>query len=426
LHYILYHRTVEFLRFKNSIIGLAAIGILVYVIIEALKPNDFTVYLEAAKFLAAGKSPYEEWFFVSEGNFCLYFYSPFWALLLIPLTILPPFLVYLIWGVLNVLLVYRIGKLLLFYIREFDLSAQKRLLLICLTLLLSIRFLLDNFGMLQMTVFILWGMLESLRLLREGKLAMAGVLLAFIVNIKLLGLVLVPYLIYRGHFKILGFFLLGTALFLFLPALYLGWSVNLMILNDWWGTINPSNAGHLVEMELGPHSLTALIPSLFMETNGVMDGARNIASLNSETVYLILNGLRVALIVLTLYVVKWPPFKAVKGTIDNLYEVSYLLLLIPLIFPHQQKYAFLLCVVAQFYLLFFLIQNYSKGNLSFRWKIVCVFLGISFVLMTLTSDGVIGKTLNEWTQHYKFITYGAIILIPALFIASPKYIQTKL
>jgi hypothetical protein len=52
---------------------------------------------------------------------------------------------------------------------------------------------------------------------------------------------------------------------------------------------------------------------------------------------------------------------------------------------------------------------------------IIILLVISFSLMTLSTDGVIGRTLNEITQHYKTITYGAIILILILIICPPGW-----
>ena len=98
------------------------------------------------------------------------------------------------------------------------------------------------------------------------------------------------------------------------------------------------------------------------------------------------------------------------------------MLLIPLIFPRQQKYAFLLALPAQTYLLYFLTYTFQfKQTFKLKWHTILACVILSFVMMTLTTDGIIGRELNRISQHYKTITYGALLLIPALFLAQEKY-----
>ncbi len=108
-------------------------------------------------------------------------------------------------------------------------------------------------------------------------------------------------------------------------------------------------------------------------------------------------------------------------------EISYLLLIIPLIFPHQQKYTFLLALPALYYISYFLLISYKKGaggiNTKKYYTILTLFI-LSFILVTLTTDGIIGRNLNLITQHYKAITYGAIILIFNLILCKPTDLQT--
>jgi hypothetical protein len=64
--------------------------------------------MEAARYLGESKVPYDEWLYVNEGYYCHYFYSPFWATLLIPLGNVPPFYIQCFWLVLNLFFVYRL------------------------------------------------------------------------------------------------------------------------------------------------------------------------------------------------------------------------------------------------------------------------------------------------------------------------------
>lgn len=409
--------------FRKYIYALGGLLVLAYLVKVAMESGDFKVYLEAAKYIEAKKSPYNVWFFVSEGNYNLYLYSPLWASILIPFSHLPDFISNLVWLLANVYFIYRIWDLLSKYIDTNGLSKNQLKWIFILTFVMSIRFILYNFDMIQMTIFLLWGCLESLRLIKEKHFLIGGILLALIINIKILPVVLIPYLLYRGFYKgVMIAFLFGV-FFLFLPSFVVGWSNNLLLLSDWWGVINPNNAEHLMESDLGPHSLTALIPSLITETDGALPYKRNMLNLNTTTTIYILNSVRLLLIILTIYFLKWPPFTTAKSKLNELREIGFILLLIPLIFPHQQKYAFVLAMPAIYYLIHFVIFNYNSRKLTMTkatWIIIISSIAFSFILMTLSTDGLSGRDLNRITQYYRTITWGALILILALVLSSPS------
>lgn len=393
-----------------------------YVIKESFGNGDFTLFLKASELMRQGHNPYGDWIQVKGENYARYFYSPLWAVLLFPFTHLPFIVGRTTWLILNVWFIYRIWTLLKDYLPLQSLSKAQRNWVLVLTTALSIRFVLYNFDMIQMTLFLLWGMLESVRLIRANKALSGGILLAFVMNIKLLPLVMLPYLFYRKEWKAAVYTILGFGLFLLIPAIAIGWETNLNMLHEWWGVINPENTEHKFESEIGPHSLTALIPTLLMETTGRLDISRNILSLSTETVLLIVRMSQTFLILLTFYFIKWPPFVSAKSRVQALYELSYIALIIPLIFPHQQKYAFAMALPAMFFLSYYLVANSTtKSN---RWKTVVTLVAISFLFMTITTDGIIGKQLNLISRHFKLVTYGMFFLIAALMVARPPSFDT--
>lgn len=387
-----------------------------YLVKLSFHNGDFKVFLEAAKMISKGVNPYNQYIFITEENSLEYFYSPLWATILIPFSYLPHYVPNMIWLFVNAFFLYRIWILLQKYVDKESLSSKQLSWILFLCIIVSIRFLLYNFELIQMTIFLLWGILESLRMMEDkSKLILGSLILALVINIKIMPVVLIPYLIYRGYFKAVSFTLLFSVLFLLLPALVIGIDFNSFLLSEWWQAINPTNAKHLIETEMGPHSLTALVPTLFTETQGELFYHRNIANLTLNESNMILNGIRLALIILTIYFLKWPPFKKSNSKTHQLIEISYLLLLIPIIFPHQQKYAFSLLIPAQFAIIYFLMKH-AKANRNFKTSLILATFILSFILMTLTTDGLIGRELNNITQHYKLITYGALILILPLVL----------
>lgn len=382
-----------------------------YLVKLSLGNGDFKVFLEAGKLISQGENPYNKWLFVSKDYYCLYFYSPLWALILVPFSYLPSFIPNAIWLFLNVWFLYRIWKLLRHHFENLSFTNKQINWILILSLIMSLRFILYNFEMIQMTIFLLWGILESLNLISKKKLIWGTLLLAFVINVKIMPLVILPYLLYRKEFRSFIYCIVFSLVFLLLPTVFVGWSTNNLLLSEWWTVINPSNAEHLVEEGLAGHSITSLIPILFSE-------------LSQESISLIGNITRLILIASTLFILKWPPFATSKNTLQRLQELSYIVLLIPLIFPHQQKYAFFLAFPAQVYLAHFIIYNYRfrKEIMSkFRWTFIIILISLSLAFMTLTTDGLIGRELNNLSQYYKTITFGSIFLLIALYLCSPHY-----
>lgn len=409
--------------------GLYVLGIIVlaYIVKLAMGDGDFKVFLEAAKLVKSGEDPYQKWIYIKEGHSCLYFYSPLFALLLIPFSYLPNIVPNLLWLLFNSWCIYRIAKLLVHYIDTEILSTRQLQWILALTLLLNLRFILYNFTLIQVTLFLVWGMLESLRLFREGKFWYGGMLLALVINIKILPIVLLPYLIYRKEFKGAGITLFFLCIYFLLPAIFVGWEFNKTLHLSWWGTINPSNREHLIEAGLGPHSLTALIPVLLTPSTGELPNVRNILNLEPGTAVLIMNVCRLLLVVLTLLVLKLPLFTKAKSQPAELREIAYIFLITPLIFPHQQKYAFVFLIPAIFYVATHMVSLYElkdpQHNRKFNFLLILSI--IFFILTTLTTDGLIGKQLNQLSQHFKLVTYGALFLVWILLLCKAESLNQE-
>ena len=401
--------------------------VLAYLVKLAMGDGDFKVFLEAAKLVKSGEDPYQKWIYIKEGHSCLYFYSPFFALLLIPFSYLPNIVPNLLWLLFNSWCIYRIAKLLVHYIDSEILSTRQLQWILALTLFLNLRFILYNFTLIQVTLFLVWGMLESVRLFREGKFWYGGMLLALVINIKILPIVLLPYLISRKEFKGAGITLFFLCIYFLLPAIFVGWEFNKTLHRGWWGTINPSNQEHLIEAGLGPHSLTALIPVLLTPSIGEIPNVRNFLNLDPATAILIMNVCRLLLIVLTLFVLKLPIFTKAKSSPDELREIAYIFLIVPLIFPHQQKYAFVFLIPAIFYVATYMVSLYElkdpRHNRKFNFLLILSI--IFFILTTLTTDGLIGKQLNQLSQHFKLVTYGTLVLVWILLLCKPESLNEE-
>lgn len=392
---------------------------LAFVIMQARAYGDFKIFLEASQLLSRHKDIYNVSLFSAPDVSGLYYYSPLWATILVPFTFISPFIPKFLWLSASVFWLVRSWVLIK---RRFDLSMfseKQKIFFLLISFAMVFRFVLYNFSLIQMTVFILWAVLESLSLFEKKKNIYGSALLALAINIKLLPVVIVPYLVYRRQFIPALFTTVFFVIYLFLPAIFIGISFNDFLLHEWWSVINPAQTTHTIEADKYVHSLTALIPSLFTPTQGDLPITRNILSLSPEAAGMITNVIRFAIIAWTLY------FLGVKknnsrGDLHVLREVSYILMVIPLIFPHQQKYAFYLLLPACAYVTYYMMRVRTLNEKRTKWISCMVLLLFSFLLMTLTTDGLIGRHYNDITQHFKTITWGALLLIVVISLCDPK------
>lgn len=380
----------------------------------ALNGGDFDVFLEAGRKLADGQNIYTPPFVRD----LQYYYSVFFALVLIPFSN-QVFWTEVFWALLSFGLLYRIWSLFEGSLVSSQCPKNVRRWWSYGSLFFSLQFVLYNIWLLQLTIFLLWAVMESLRLIRQKKNLLGAGLLALAINIKVMPLLILPYLFYRGHFKALGMVLIFFIALLYLPGIFIGYDTNQFLLSEWWRIINPGNKEHLFETGIGTHSLVALLPVYLTDTAGEMDFKRNLLNLNAQTVEWVILSCRLVLLALSLAFLKWPPFKRSQDDLQYTWELAYFCLLIPLLMPHQQKYAFLFALPALSYLLYFLVCAYQLGGLGRYWFCLILLFPAMFFFSPLYGSDVIGNFLFRLTQHYRCLSIACIMFIPLMIYCSP-------
>jgi len=395
----------------NSKILFSLIG-LIYIIFESFGEGDFFIYYTAASKVFGNDSIYVMTF----GDGFHYLYSLFFAICLYPFTFLPFYLCKLLWLSLNAVLLVRVFTISFSFFENDDQLFKIPTWFYIIVFLFTFRFIHENFHAAQITIVILYLCIESVNLIfNKNKVIIGSLILAIGINIKLLPIVLIPYLFYRRKFKALLYVFIACLILWLLPSMILGHNKNFALLNDWWHLINPSNKKNILDVEERSfHSLTTLYTTLFIENPEdihALSIKRNILSLSIEQLSLILNGTRLVLIGLTLYFLNSLPFKNAKSKQHQFYELSYILCLVPLIFPHQQHYAFLFLLPAIIVVLYFVFFNVeiqsSKQKIGIISSLVVIYL--SFNLKVLVGE------FNPYYEHFKILTYGSILLVFLLF-----------
>ena len=383
----------------------------------AILGGDFDVYLMAADKLKGLGNIYDPCF--TKGSECLqYYYSPLFALVLVPFTFLPKFFIEFIWLMLSAYWLYRIWNLAKDHFYVDFLTKRERIFWTIFSFIFILRFAIYNFSMIQVTIFLMWATLEGLVLFRKSKHAVGGLIVSLACNIKLLPIIFIPYLIYRREWKGFAYTITFFTLSLFLPAFIFGYDFNNFLLTEWWKAINPTNKEFVIEAGLGPHSLVALVPVLITNTTAEFNIQRNFINLDLKTVELILNLTRLCFIALTVFFLKSLPFMKNDSKLKNFWEYSYLFVVTPLLFPHQQKYAFIYIFPAIIYLTYFFIADYKSQR---RFKILSILFVVNALMFTpIIGSDILGRYVYDWLQYFRVLTYSILFLIVTLLICSPK------
>ncbi|MBS1636747.1 MAG: DUF2029 domain-containing protein [Bacteroidetes bacterium] len=395
------------------------LSVICYLAVEAGGTGDFHIYMSASADLFHGENIYQKLY----GTGFHYLYSLFFAIILYPFTFLPFYFVKLAWLLLNAYLLYRTFRILFSYFRADTLSARSRWLFYALTLIFAARFIYENFHYGQVTILMLFCCVQGIHSIFYGERWWWGcILIALGINIKLLPVVLIPYLIYRGKFKAAALIILTDVVLWLVPVLCIGIEKNNFLLSEWWHIMNPSNTEHVLDVsERSFHSLTTLLSTLFVKNvpdDYALPLRRNLADVSIETLHMIILAVRLILVAGTAYFLRTWPFREATSKSFQFRELAYILALVPLIFPHQQHYAFLFIVPAAMFVWFDLISQYKLMSMVKRWFLI---IGMSITYLCCNLKLILGG-FNPYYEHYKILTYGALLLL-ILLASTPSAVR---
>ena len=394
------------------------VPLLAFAVVESFQGrNDWDIFLAASRALFAGEDVYAITFF--DGYH--YYYSLFFATLLYPFALLPAVLSKFLWLCINLLLVAHVFKRVMSYAASDVLTARAKQWLFFLLAIGMLRFLKSNLHLGQTTILLLALSLEALHQESKGRSWLAGTWLALAINIKLLPAVFIPYWLYRSRLKAVFISVLVCFGLWFLPALWLGQVRNEFLMGSYLELIDPRQAKHVLDVEeTSFHGLSTLLSTLLSaearEHNG-LDYTRHIANVSMETLALIITLVRLFFVGLTLWFLRTLPFKAAPGPFHQFREISYLLLIVPLIAPHQQHYAFLFALPAFACVLSSLLYSHYPFS-HWRW------IALALVAVCFNAALWLGA-FNAIYNHYKLVTYGALLLVVLLALVDVGLMENK-
>ncbi len=379
---------------------------------EAKTENDFDIFIQASRDWLTGRNPYTELYH----EWYHYFYDISFITVLSWFQFLPNYFIKLGWLIINFFFLASIWRILIDYLNLNRLSDKRLQLFGFVFFLFSLRLLRDNIHLGQMTILILFLMMKGMDLLMKNRVVVGSALLSWGIVVKILPVVVVPYLIYRRKFKAAVAVVVFALSFLLLPYLYMEKETYSNLLQSRWELLNPSNVEHVLDTsERSFHSLTTLVATLFhekCEDTHVLKIRRHVADFDEHTVNWISLIVRLLFVSTFLWVLRSMPFVNAVNRDREFREWAYLCMLIPLIFPHQQHYAFLLGLPG----IALLVLPYFTGEKEFSWKKGRTWL-IVFVFLSFNIGFLLG-TYSAFYNHFKLLTYGGIVALVMLLFKS--------
>lgn len=385
-----------------------------------LKSNDINVYLFAAESYLNGANIY------TNNPFNFYLYSPFFALILSPLIFLPNVVAVFLWLALNFFCLWRIFVITRdFAMKHMPLDKKHYRWWLAGVIVLSIGFVNHNVNLGQITILILWLTIEAITQVNKGNNYKAAALLAIGINIKIIPFIVIGYWFLQGKFKAIAATLLLLGLTFVIPALYSGWERNAELHSTWAETINPSREKYAFENNDGCVSLNAILPAYFYtfpekdvsEWNGF---ERKIYSLDYNTLKNILQFLRIFFLLSVAVIVFYKAAHRRNNFLYQWWEISYVLLVSLIIFPHQMKYTMLYFVpIAAYVLYYFLRIHQSNVSVSKAHKTIGITAVVLIVILSIMGRDIIGRTAVDFLDFYGFMGLSNLIFIPILYYCTP-------
>lgn len=344
----------------------------------------------------------------------IFAYSPFTALMAVPLTVMPMWLREAVWYVLLIGTIFtslRLCEALARRLFPGDWSEGELAAFRILTFVLSLKFILavlenqayDTIAL----IFILYGLLA----LVNGKASLSGASFAVAAALKVTPLIFLPYLLFKRRFKAAAVFIAVFVFLTILPDILLppktGWHVVIWGHEVLLGSFIPNaNFKLLFWITDSPmnQSFRAAIARIFAhgDRNPDVEFARQIMEMPQFNMALrVVSGLYIAVIGILM-------LKSVRN--DRLVPVDGALLLISalLLSPVSSQSHFVGLVLPYAIIAAALVKDRSS-----RASGVLVLLA-SYVLATATSNDVAGRDFTGWSLWHSLPVYGTLVLVVQL------------
>jgi hypothetical protein len=362
----------------RALLGVLAIVSLVAVFTTRVsrKMPDFEVYRTAGARAAAAQPLYR----ADDGHF-QFKYLPAFAIFAAPLAMVPAPAAKGAW--------FAFSSLMMLVLLGLSVKAMPEVhrppaLLVVVTFLAMAKFYAHELVLGQVNLLFAVIVVLAIVLMRRGRDAVAGLLLAIAVVAKPYALIFLPWTATRRNRAAFAAMAGGLLILLLLPAARYGWEGNLRLLGDWWHTVTSTTVPNLTN----PDNVS--LSAMFTRWLGP-DSSAPILTAATAALLLLLTAIVIA----------------GRGTLPapETLEASLLLLLIPLLSPQGWDYVFLIGTPA----VMLLVNDLPALPRGLR---VATIVAIAAVALSIFD--VMGRTAYSLFMRLSLITVFVVIEVAAL------------
>jgi hypothetical protein len=347
---------------------------------------------------------------------------PIMAILLYPLAKLPPLAAALVWFYVKVgltLLALRwVFQLVEEAGRPFPAWAR------ALTVLLSLRPVIDDLQHGNVNLFILFLVVAALTAYRRGLDLLAGLTLALAVACKVTPALLIPYFLWKRSWRVLTGCAAGLLLFLWpgvVPQLVLGHEENQHQLLSWYrGMVYPFVFEGKVTSEHNNQSLPGLVARLattspsfstYVENQYTPKEYHNLLNLTAAQARWIVKGCLGLFVLLVLWACRTPTIRRANWRLAAEFSVVVLGMLL---FSERTWKHHCVTQLLPFAVLCYYLAVCAPGRTLRAFLITC--LAAATLLIASTSTGLLPWETAKLSQTYGAFVWAHLILLAALLV----------
>ena len=353
--------------------------------------SDYRVYYDTGKNILNGRDIYMR----HSNEITPFKYSPFFAVLISPLSLVDQRTSASLFFILNLLflsLIFWFCRKILFFKK---LGFREEFLVLFITAVLSFRFILHCLSSGQVGLFILSLLLWGIFLVNKDKLFWGAFLIAGSIMIKYMPIIFVAYFFFRKKYKIVGLILASLLIYISIPALFLGLAKNVKYFMSWLPYIASTSldGGSITDLE--NNSLWMLVSRLFY-------------NLPPSVSIITVVGIFLGLFYLITFDRKFSGKN--KMILDFRCSINYGLLFIccALFNPNAWQHNFVVLIFPYMLCVYYLFLS------KFKDKIVTLLLITSFIFCSGFSESLVGESLHAASLYLFPIVIGSLAIFTAL------------
>ncbi|MFH1360932.1 MAG: glycosyltransferase family 87 protein [Candidatus Omnitrophota bacterium] len=358
------------------------------------KYSDFRVYYATGERFLEKKDIYSR----PDKKITPFKYSPMFAMLISPLSLLPKHQASLVFFTLNFLSLIGICFVSAKLVGIEELSLRKKIAMFFFSILFTSRFILLVWDSGQVNLIMVFLVLVALYLFENKRAFFGSAFLGLSVMFKYMPAIFLPYLLLRARTGIIILTICFVCIFLALPALYVGVDNQVNYLQKWMPFITKTSLDQSSWYDYKNQSVYSFALRYLSPDSPY---GRPVGRLTFQEA--LLTGIFLAVLI---YLLTLQP--AANRNDTNLIDYGLLMIGMAIFNPNAWMTNFVVLLFVYIYLLSYLMKE------NFKDKLTLVLMILAFALSSWAAESVVGDQFENLFEELSSVTIAALLLVFAL------------